>query len=81
MMVSIMELLIITYIFIVAGYIIGSWFPKVSNSSVYHFITKIVDPPLSLLRKFVPKIKGVDITPSVLIFLLYGIMKLIEIAV
>ncbi len=76
----IIKLLLIIYIFIVAVYIIGSWFPKVSNSGIYQLITKIVEPPLSLLRKLIPEVKGVDITPSILIFLLYGIMKLIEIA-
>ena len=78
-MVDAVIILLTVYIFLVAGYIVGSWYSVARGNKIYNLIAKIVEPPLSLLRRFVPKVGNVDISPAVLIFILYGIIKIIKI--
>lgn len=60
------------YIFqiILVIYILMSWVPQARYSPVGRFMGKIVEPYLSIFRKFIPPIGMIDISPIVAIFAL-----------
>ena len=78
MVVDVVTIILTCYMIMISFYIIGSWFNKTRGSRVYNLISRIVEPPLSLMRRVVPRVRGVDITPSLLIFILYAIVKVIK---
>ena len=45
--------------------------------SVLEFSYKLTDPPLNYIRKFIPNLGAVDISPVILIFLLYFLRNLV----
>ncbi len=47
-------------------------------SNIYSFLWRITDPPLRPLRRIIPNFGGVDITPVILILILFFIQRLIE---
>ena len=44
---------------------------------VYEFSYKITEPPLNIIRRYLPNFGSIDISPVLLIFLLYFIRNLI----
>ncbi|MEN3034312.1 MAG: YggT family protein [Aquificaceae bacterium] len=55
-------------------YSIGSWFEDFRNKSYYRILSKLYEPFFEGIRKVVPPIGGVDISPAIFIFLL-GLLK------
>ena len=50
----------------IIAYILLSWFPNARGSAVGQFLGKIVEPYLSIFRRFIPPIGGMlDISPIV----------------
>ena len=45
--------------------------------SVLEFSYKLTDPPLNFIRRFIPNLGAVDISPVILILILWFIMDLI----
>ena len=44
------------------------------NKWVYkicHFLNEVTRPPMTLLRRYIPPIGGIDITPMILMFIIY----------
>ncbi len=77
MVVKIINIIFEVYMIFIIIYAVGSWFPQLREYRFYQLIEKVVEPPLSLLRKFIPPIGGIDITPAILIFILYAIQRLL----
>ncbi len=50
-----------------------SWFPLDKESIIFQALDSLTDPILVPLRKVVPMIGMIDITPMIAIFLLFGI--------
>ena len=46
--------------------------------SVLEFTYKLTDPPLNYIRKFLPNLGSIDISPVVLILLIYFVRDLIR---
>ena len=46
--------------------------------SVLEFTYKLTDPPLNYIRKFLPNLGSIDISPVVLILLIYFVRDLIK---
>jgi YggT family protein len=51
-------------------YIIMSWVPQAKDSPIGIVIGKIVEPYLSIFRRFIPPIGMIDLSPIVAIFAL-----------
>lgn len=51
-------------------YILMSWVPQAKDSPIGIVIGKIVDPYLSIFRRFIPPIGMIDFSPIVAIFAL-----------
>jgi YggT family protein len=59
------------YTFMIIGYVLLSWLPNARESFIGHFLGKLVEPYLSIFRRFIPPIGGMlDISPIVAIFAL-----------
>lgn len=73
------------YTWVVVAYVVMSWLyafgiidPNNQFSySVSSFLNKAVDPVLNKIRRFMPNISGLDISPIVLFFILYFLQEFI----
>ena len=66
-------------VFIIFLRAILTWFPISPNNPVVVFLNYITEPILSPLRRVIPRVGMVDITPMVAIILLIIIARLIAI--
>ena len=54
------------YYFLIIIYILLSWFPAARDSQIGEYLGKVVEPYLSIFRRFIPPIGGMlDISPIV----------------
>jgi YggT family protein len=57
------------YYWLMIIYIISSWFPNFRSTKLGSWIEKMVDPYLSIFRRFIPPIGGmIDLSPIVAFF-------------
>ncbi|MBM3139642.1 MAG: YggT family protein [Chloroflexi bacterium] len=69
-LVAIVQLLIQILIFAIFARAILSWFPIDRNGPIFRVLNAITEPVLDPLRRVIPMIGMVDITPMVAILLL-----------
>ena len=65
---------------VVLSWLIGFSFLNAQNKfvyMVYEFSYKITAPPLNIIRRYLPNFGSIDISPVLLIFLLYFVRNLI----
>ncbi len=72
-LVEIVRLFVQVLIFAIFARSILTWFPIDRGGPVFQALDAITEPILQPLRRIVPLIGMVDITPMVAIFLLYAI--------
>jgi YggT family protein len=65
---EILHLAIMLYIYVVIARVIISWFNINPYNQVVQLIYRITEPPLAWIRRYVPSIAGLDISPVILIF-------------
>lgn len=65
------------YILAVIIRVVLSWVNVDSYHPVVQFLIKITEPVLSRIRKVVPPISGIDLSPMILIFALYILRNLL----
>jgi len=63
------------YSFAIIIYILMSWLPGLQESKFGQILAKIVEPYLSIFRKFIPTIGMIDISPIVAILALNFIQR------
>jgi len=73
-----MLILVVGYIvqmiaFAIFARAILSWFPIDKNGPIFQFLNTVTDPVLDPLRRVIPPIGMIDITPMVAMFLLFFI--------
>lgn len=71
------------YRFLIIGYILLSWLPNARDSFIGEFIGKLVEPYLSIFRRFIPPIGGMlDLSPIVALlalhFVSYGLIGVVD---
>ncbi len=84
-LVKVLSLAIELYIYLVIGMAIMSWlvaFDVINRhnqfvSTVGRFLWKVTEPPLRPIRKIIPDLGGIDISPIILILLLYFIQGML----
>jgi len=74
------------YTFMIIGYVLLSWLPNARESFVGQLLGKLVEPYLSIFRRFIPPIGGMlDISPIVAVFALnfvaYGVIFVLNLFV
>ncbi|MEZ4552414.1 MAG: YggT family protein [Dehalococcoidia bacterium] len=72
-LVQIVQLFVNVLIFAIFARSILTWFPIDRGGPVFQALDAITEPILQPLRRIVPLIGMIDITPMVAIFLLYAI--------
>lgn len=68
---KIIDLAVTLYIFIVIARAILSWIPHNPYNSIIRFIYNVTEPVLVKIRHLVPFFRGLDLSPLILIFVLY----------
>ena len=68
---------VILYISIFARAVM-SWFPVSPSNPIYVFVYQVTEPILAPLRRYIPRIGMIDITPMVAIIVLVVIQALIS---
>ena len=58
------------YIIMVFIYILISWFPNAQGSALDRFLSRFVDPFLSIFQRFIPPLAGIDFSPILAFFVL-----------
>jgi uncharacterized protein YggT (Ycf19 family) len=71
------------YTYLIIGYVLLSWFPNARASFIGQLLGKIVEPYLSIFRRFIPPIGGmIDISPFIALvalnFIAYGIVFVLD---
>jgi uncharacterized protein YggT (Ycf19 family) len=70
------------YTYLVIAYVLLSWLPNARDSFIGEILGKLVEPYLSLFRRFIPPIGGmIDISPIVALialrFVIYGLQTVV----
>lgn len=67
------------YFYMIIAYVLLSWLPNARQSFVGELLGKIVEPYLSIFRRFIPPIGGmIDISPIVALIALQFVASGIE---
>ena len=83
-MFNIIDLLYQIYFYMILIYVLMSWVPAVKDSFVGELLGKIVEPYLSIFRRFIPPIGGIlDISPIIALialqFLVSGLKTVLDV--
>jgi YggT family protein len=68
---KIIDFTVTLYIFAVIARVILSWMQYDPYSQIIRFIYNITEPVLIRIRQVIPTFGGIDISPMILIFVLY----------
>lgn len=71
---SLLHLLIEIYRYILLAAVLSSWIPSAAEHPVVRFLDKLTEPVLAPLRRIIPPIGGMDLTP-LLLFLALGLLQ------
>jgi len=74
---KLLHLLIQLLIILVFLHALGSWIPQVRESRYYELLDRIVEPLLRPIRRLLPDVGGIDLSPMVLILILVLIDRII----
>ncbi len=69
------------YVLLVLAYIVMSWFPPGSSSTmerIRQFLMDVCEPYLRLFRRVIPPIGPLDLSPIVAVFALYIVERLVN---
>lgn len=77
-LVSIIFLLLQLLWFAIFARAIISWFPIDQNGPIVRALDAITEPVLEPLRRVVPRVGMIDITPMVAIILIFVIMQVLQ---
>ena len=69
-MAEIIHLAITLYIYVIIARVVISWIRVNPYNSIVKFIYMITEPILLRIRRFIPNLGGLDISPMILIFIL-----------
>ena len=67
----IIDFLADAYIIIIIIRAVLSWFRHNPYQPLIKFVYDVTEPPLRLIRQYVPNLSGLDVSPIILIFAVY----------
>lgn len=76
---SLIDLLLTLYIWLIIARALLSWITPFTYHPLINFLFKITEPILRPFRKLIPTIYGLDLSPVVVIFLIYFIKEILTI--
>lgn len=63
------------YYILIIVYVLLSWLPQLRHSAIGIVLGKIVEPYLSVFRRFIPPLGVIDISPMVALLALYFMQR------
>lgn len=72
---EIIDVLGTIYRWMIIGYILLSWFPNARDSYIGNLLATLVEPYLSIFRRFIPPLGVIDISPIVALFALIFVIE------
>ena len=70
-MASLIHFLADAYILVIIVRAVLSWIRPNPYQPIVQFIYQITEPPLRFIRQYLPNLGGLDISPIILIFVIY----------
>jgi YggT family protein len=67
---EVLHLFLMLYIYVVIARAVVSWFDVNPNNKFINFLHRTTEPPLVLIRRYIPSVAGLDISPIILIFII-----------
>ncbi|QOS99550.1 YggT family protein [Brevibacterium sp. JNUCC-42] len=59
------------YFYMVIAYVFMSWVPQMRETSIGQLLERLVEPYLSIFRRFIPPLGFIDLSPMVAMLALY----------
>ncbi len=83
---SVLSLILRLYTFVILAAVILSWllaFNVVNRHndvvrSIWNFVTALTEPLLRPIRRFIPNLGGIDISPLILLILIYFLSSVLD---
>lgn len=72
---NLIEVAFYIYSILIIIYVFMSWLPQVQQSAFGVFLGKIVEPYLSVFRRFIPPLGMIDLSPIVALFALQFVQR------
>jgi len=76
--IQLIDLLLSVYIWIIIARAIISWITPYPYHPLVRFLYKVTEPVLAPIRKIIPPIGGIDISPVIVIFIIFIIQNLLH---
>ncbi|MCS7199651.1 MAG: YggT family protein [Caldimicrobium sp.] len=77
-LVEVVDLLLTIYVWLIIARAIISWVNPSPYHPVVRFLDKVTEPVLHPLRRIIPSIYGLDLTPIVVIFFIYFLKEILR---
>lgn len=68
---TIIDKLFMVYYIVLIIYILSSWFPNFRGTPIGTLLEKLSEPYLSVFRRIIPPIGGLDLSPILALFVLH----------
>ncbi|WP_028841304.1 YggT family protein [Thermodesulfobacterium hveragerdense] len=75
---QVVDLLLSVYVWIIIARCIISWVNPYPYHPVVRFLYRVTEPVLGPARRIIPPIAGLDLSPIVVIFLIYFVQNLMQ---
>jgi YggT family protein len=75
---QVVDLLLSIYVWIIIARAIISWVNPYPYHPVVRFLYRVTEPVLAPVRRIIPPIAGIDISPVIVIFLIYFIQNILR---
>lgn len=75
---QLLDLVLTIYIWLIIARAIISWVNPSPYHPVVRFLYRFTEPVLAPLRKIIPPIAGLDLTPLIVIFFIYFLQNLLR---
>ncbi|MDF2953941.1 MAG: Cytochrome b6 maturation protein CCB3/Ycf19 [Thermodesulfobacterium sp.] len=76
--IQLVDLFLTIYVWIIIARAIISWVNPYPYHPVVRFLYRVTEPVLAPLRRIIPPIAGIDITPAIVIFIIFVIQNLLH---
>ena len=73
-LIRLIDQLLVIYVYIIIIRAVMSWFSPSYDNPIYRFVISLTEPILSRIRRILPSLGGLDLSPIVLIFLI-GLLR------
>ncbi len=77
-LINVLDLLLTIYIWLIIARAILSWVMPYAYHPVTNFLYKVTEPLLRPFRRLIPPISGLDLSPLVVIFMIYFLKEILS---